>query len=355
MLTCQHVKYPIMFERIFHANLPLLARLVQTPYFSVNDLKEAVNHLFTPDLRTRHKLVHFSLLYIFKGWNIEHSVFGLRLQSFVNVPSNPLLRLLTRISLLTLLKLDKTSSISNINTAAGTVGADARASARASARVIRICCHAVISITCLDIKPSIRVPWSSSGSADLLEPLDCLFTPPSSGTALPIRRIPCTLVLTLHFHWQRLCHTEKRYHAALCSTSWVLSMINPASPCRMVLGVAERELGYTFAQSLGEDGVERALVVCGYEKIDDIRGVGPTWVWELFDGQVIEGILTCKDFGLNRHSFKQSCGWKKTRFKVCFIRDLIPVMRVVAEIAKDYKERIKLACESLETFKDEGK
>lgn len=35
----------------------------------------------------------------------------------------------------------------------------------------------------------------------------------------------------------------------------------------MVLGVAERELGYTFAQSLGEDGVERALVVCGYEKI----------------------------------------------------------------------------------------
>jgi len=30
-------------------------------------------------------------------------------------------------------------------------------------------------------------------------------------------------------------------------------------------------------------------------------------------------------------------------------------MRVVAEIAKDYKERIKLACESLETFKDEGK
>jgi len=35
----------------------------------------------------------------------------------------------------------------------------------------------------------------------------------------------------------------------------------------MVLGVAERELGYTFAQSLDEDGVERVLVVCGYEKM----------------------------------------------------------------------------------------
>jgi len=33
----------------------------------------------------------------------------------------------------------------------------------------------------------------------------------------------------------------------------------------MVLGVAERELGYTFARSLDDGGVKRAL---GYEKID---------------------------------------------------------------------------------------
>jgi len=69
---------------------------------------------------------------------------------------------------------------------------------------------------------------------------------------------------------------------------------------------------------------------------------------------------------LNRHSFKQRRGWKKTqkRFKVCFVRDLIPVMRVVAEIAKDYKERIKYLhvkaffsalWKSLETFEDERK
>jgi len=118
------------------------------------------------------------------------------------------------------------SSISNINSAAETVGADARVRARASARVIRICCHAVTSITCLDIKPSIRVPWSSSGSADLLEPLDCLFTPPSSGTALPIRRIPCTLVLTPHF--DRLLTAIVPYRKALpCSIMFnVLGALN---------------------------------------------------------------------------------------------------------------------------------
>ena len=42
---------------------------------------------------------------------------------------------------------------------------------------------------------------------------------------------------------------------------------NPAISYRMTVGVAERELGYTFSQSLHQGGMQRALVVCGYEKI----------------------------------------------------------------------------------------
>jgi len=178
--------------------MQVLARLVQTPYFSVNDLEETVNHHFTPDLRTRHRLVHFSLPYIFKGWNIEQNVFELRLQSFLNVPSNPLLRILTRISLLTLLNLDKMGLISL--TSILPLGSLMLMLVLVLVLVLVWSgCHAVTSITCVDIKPSIRVSTSSSGSADLLEPLDCLFTPPSSGTALPIRRIPFALVLIPHF------------------------------------------------------------------------------------------------------------------------------------------------------------
>ena len=62
---------------------------------------------------TRHKLVHFSPPYISTGWSVDQNLYQLRLQFFVNVPSNPQLRILTRISLLTLLELEEMDSISS--------------------------------------------------------------------------------------------------------------------------------------------------------------------------------------------------------------------------------------------------
>lgn len=160
-------------------------------------------------------------------------------------------------------------------------------------------------------------------------------------------------------------------------------LINPASPRGMVLGVAEKELGYTFAQSLHEGGVERALVVCGYEKIDEISCAGPTWTWELNHGQITEGTVAPEDFGLSRHSLNRVMGGSPEENAETFKRifhsggnvpeDLIPVLEfilmnasallVVAGIAEDYKEGTELARESifsgkawkaLETFRDEG-
>ncbi len=46
----------------------------------------------------------------------------------------------------------------------------------------------------------------------------------------------------------------------------------------MVLGVAKYELGDTFAEVLRLLGVERALVVCGKEGLDEVSIAGPTWV-----------------------------------------------------------------------------
>jgi anthranilate phosphoribosyltransferase len=151
----------------------------------------------------------------------------------------------------------------------------------------------------------------------------------------------------------------------------------------MVLGVTEREIGYTFAQSVREGGVERALVVCGYEKMDEISCAGPTWVWELKDGKVTEGTVTPEDFGLSRHGLnKVAGGGPEENAETCkrllnsggkVPEDLIPVFEfvlmnasallVVAGVAKDYKEGTELARESvlsgqawqaLEIFRNEG-
>jgi anthranilate phosphoribosyltransferase len=161
-------------------------------------------------------------------------------------------------------------------------------------------------------------------------------------------------------------------------------LINPAQPRGMVLGVAEPEIGPTFALSLEEGGVERALVVCGAERLDEISCAGPTHAWELKDGKVTAKTLTPADFGLPVHPLTSVAGGSPQENAATFktlltsgdkIPDnLVPVLDfvllnasallVVAGVAKDYVEGTKLARESvfsgkawkaLETFREMGK
>lgn len=48
-----------------------------------------------------------------------------------------------------------------------------------------------------------------------------------------------------------------------------------------VLGVARRELGPVFAEALRMAGVDKALIVCGDEELDEVSCAGPTHVWRL--------------------------------------------------------------------------
>jgi anthranilate phosphoribosyltransferase len=78
-------------------------------------------------------------------------------------------------------------------------------------------------------------------------------------------------------------------------------LVNPVRPKGMVLGVAERDLGEVFARTLQQNGVERALVVCGDEGLDEISCAGDTHVWELQDGVITTRKFHPSDFGLPTH------------------------------------------------------
>lgn len=70
----------------------------------------------------------------------------------------------------------------------------------------------------------------------------------------------------------------------------------------MVLGVARKELGDTFAEVLRILKVERALVVCGKEGLDEISPAGETWAWELTSGEIkTYSLHPTRDFGLPLH------------------------------------------------------
>ncbi|KAF5353921.1 hypothetical protein D9756_007099 [Leucocoprinus leucothites] len=344
---------------------PLLARLVQTPeYFTANDLKEALNHLFTPDVL--HPAQIGALLTALHIHRVERRPESLSAAAAV-LRERALKAAIEDIDKDFVVDIVGTGgdgfNLFNVSTTAAIVAAGA------GARVV---------------KHGSRASTSSSGSADLLESLDCLFTAPSPGTPLPIRRIPFTFILAPHYHPAMASIAPYRKALPFRTMFNVLGpLINPARPRGMVLGVTEKEIGYTFAQSLREGGVERALVVCGYEKMDEISCAGPTWVWELKDGQVTEGTLTPEDFGLNRHGLNKVAGGSPEENAETFIRllnsggkvpeDLIPILEfvlmnasallVVAGVAKDYKEGTELARESvlsgkawraLEIFREEG-
>ena len=162
-------------------------------------------------------------------------------------------------------------------------------------------------------------------------------------------------------------------------------LISPARPRGMVLGVAERELGLPFAQSLRDGGVARALVVCGAEGLDEISCAGDTWAWSLTpDGNIAETVLHPSQFGLGTHPLAAVSGGRASENAATLTRlltsgkevpeELRPVLDfvllnaaallVVAGVAGDFKDGARLARESiesgaawraLETFREVGR
>jgi anthranilate phosphoribosyltransferase len=124
-----------------------------------------------------------------------------------------------------------------------------------------------------------KAATSTSGSADLLMSLGASLTYPPSALPTLLSTSPFLFLFAPHYH-PSLAHLAPIRRQLNFRTIFnVLGpLINPAKPQRMVLGVAKKELGDTFAEVLKLLQVERALVVCGKEGLDEISCEGETWV-----------------------------------------------------------------------------
>ncbi|KAF5356379.1 hypothetical protein D9758_009539 [Tetrapyrgos nigripes] len=295
---------------------PLLKRLVETPeYFSSSDLVNALNHIFTPSALEPSQISAFlTALHIHRVERRPES-----LAAAAQVLRERSLR--CQIEGLGedgdfVCDIVGTGgdgwNLFNVSTTAGVVAAGAG---------VRV------------IKHGSRASTSSSGSADLLQALGCIFvapppipndpekvkpstlkhfipkpelyspnpTPPDSPTTpthsqsssndesspskqkyTPLPSIPFTFILAPHYHPSLAYIAPFRRQLPFRTMFNILGpLINPARPKGMVLGIAEPELGWTFARSLREGGVERGLVVCGEERLDEISCAGGTWVWSV--------------------------------------------------------------------------
>ncbi|OBZ71339.1 Anthranilate phosphoribosyltransferase [Grifola frondosa] len=344
----------------------LLGKLVKTPeYFSPNDLRVALEHIFTPDAVLPVQLGSFlTALHIERVERrpdfLAAAAKVLRERALTAAVEDP----------------DRDFVVDIVGT-----GGDGHNTFNVSTTAAIVAAGAGARV----IKHGSRASTSSSGSADLLQSLGCAFAAPTPGTPEPIARIPFTFILAPHYHPALAMIAPYRKALPHRTMFNVLGpLINPAHPRGMVLGVAERELGATFAHTLEEGGVERALVVCGAEGLDEISCAGETYAWELQNGTVTERRLSPATFGLDVHPLIAVAGGTPDQnaetFRLLLTSgDAIPerltpvlhfvlmnasALLVVAGVAKDYKEGVRLARESvtsgsawkaLEQFRDKGK
>ncbi|KLO11780.1 anthranilate phosphoribosyltransferase TrpD [Schizopora paradoxa] len=346
---------------------PLLARLVKTPeYFTPEDLKSALDHIFENDGVTPTQIGAFMTALHFT-----------RLDRVPEMLAAAARNIRERAMTAELMDREKDFIVDIVGTGGDghdTFNVSTTAAVVAAGAGCRVCKHGS------------RASTSSSGSADLLQSLGCIFTPPTAGTATRLPAIPFYFILAPHYHPALALVAPHRKALPFRTMFNVLGpLVNPARPNGMVVGVAEKELGLTFARSLRDGGVQRALVVCGKEGLDEISCAGETWTWELLpDGSIQEGTVHSeRDFGVSSHPLSAVSGGTPDQNAKTFCtilssgssipEELAPIVDFVlinsaallkvAGVAKDYKHGVQLARESmtngkaweaLQVFKEEG-
>lgn len=152
-------------------------------------------------------------------------------------------------------------------------------------------------------------------------------------------------------------------------------LINPARPQGMVLGVYNPELGPVFAEAMRGIGVQRAMVVCGMENLDEISIAGGTRVWSIENGEITLLELYPHDFGLPKHPLSEVVG-STPQYNAAILTAMLKsepapegvtqssfdamgdyvllntaALLLVSGKAKSYKEGVEIARESIKSGK----
>lgn len=141
---------------------------------------------------------------------------------------------------------------------------------------------------------------SKSGAADVLERL-------GAKLALTAEQAEAVLEETgMCFLFAPSYHSSMKYAAPVRKEIGIRSIFNilgplsnPAGASMQLLGVYSRDLVEPLAQVLANLGVERGMVVCGGDGLDEATLTGPTHVCEIRFGRLSSYDITPKELGLS--------------------------------------------------------
>lgn len=144
-----------------------------------------------------------------------------------------------------------------------------------------------------------RAASSKSGTADCLEAL---------GANIALEPGKCSELLKdagFCFLFAQKYHSSMKYVGAIrreLGFRTVFNILgpitNPAHPEGYLLGVYDEYLVEVIAEVLKNLGAERAMVVYGQDKLDEISISAPTTVAELKDGKITKYVISPEQFGI---------------------------------------------------------
>ena len=154
---------------------------------------------------------------------------------------------------------------------------------------------------CAVAKHGNRSNTSRSGSADLLEALGVNIDLGPADVARCIDEIGFGFMFAPRHHAAMKHVVPVRKELAVRTVfNFLGPLTNPAGATRQLLGVSDRIYQETIAEALLGLGVERALIVCSDDGLDEISTGARTRVIELAEGRTDETFITPEDLGIHR-------------------------------------------------------
>jgi len=146
-----------------------------------------------------------------------------------------------------------------------------------------------------------RSVTSKCGSADVVEALGVNINLPPERMAECLEKVGIAFLFAPAMHSAMKYVQPARRELKLRTVFNLLGpLTNPANASCQVVGVYTGQLVEKLAQALLQLGLKRALVVHGWDGLDEITISGPTRVAEVRDGAVTSYEISPEQFGLKR-------------------------------------------------------
>jgi anthranilate phosphoribosyltransferase len=146
-----------------------------------------------------------------------------------------------------------------------------------------------------------RAASSACGSADLLEALGVTIDLGPAGVARCVDEAGIGFCFAQKFHPAlRFAGPTRRELGTPTTFNFLGPLANPAGVRRRVVGVSDQAMAERMAQTLAELGVERAMVFCGGDGLDELTTTTVSHVWDLDSAVIRTYSIDPAEYGITR-------------------------------------------------------